>query len=969
MRLILLTLSCLIVKIALSDVGYLPVYLINNIESADNYSTFVDSKGIVWIYSERGVIKYSFKTPVRFTIADGLYRNDVWGMNEDSQGRIWLNYRGKGLRYIKNNEIHSVPEAEKMSELIYSGERFDTAFFYNYDRNKRDMSGRVWYYTRSGKFACYRAKGADEEITSFDNGRVRLIARNGWLWSSVNGKIKNLGLKSDRLIFKHPEWRRFNQAVFPYGKNFQNYDSALVYFKGVFHVINLRKHLGIEIKDIDWQNNGAKVIIDNGKRTYFYTNIWTKERDRQFEHAAYWFYWDYGPHLRINRDQNGNIWINSLRGELCFVPRVYLGMRQYTYTDALKGVILKVSGMAIGGGNKLVFSTMEDGCGIFDMKTRELKLLGNYGNMNELKSNGNISVFNTITAFLVLSPDNSIKKIPKPAGKYIRSFDWLNSSQLILSEGSVYDLQERRIVSKKFVPIRSYSNIGVTKKLILASGITWVDVYSRKTGKLLHRYDNIIASKICVFNGSAFLLLDSGGIMALDENGKKGQVFAKSVIFSDAVCDKDVVYLIDNERVWFVDYYKFKNKGSIGVGVLLNLTMLGGAAKKIAANENYLYLGTTFGIFKLDKKYLESKKDTSIPLEIESVSSREKVIHPDGKSHEFAYYDNNLDIRVTNFNYANFGDISYEYRLLGSNSEWRASKSGEFNFNNIESGDYKLQVRVAGAISPGAMVEFPFRIQTPFWLTWWFRILIVLAVIGMIYLLIYMFFRIRRRFLTQKNELLELEFKALKSQLNPHFIFNSLNSMQSLLFSKDELTANKYIVSLAKLMRTVLNNSRVDKVALHDEVEFLKSYVLIHSVKLDTQLDLVINTDKIDEIRNYAVRTMILQPFVENSIIHGLSPLEGYKRLSLTFEKAGDDYMFVTIEDNGVGRNKAHKTKKNISDQYQSVATSILSEKSILVKRMYKEELQYTYTDLFENGKPAGTRVVIKLKLFPSFTK
>ncbi|MNU68852.1 Sensor histidine kinase YpdA [compost metagenome] len=267
------------------------------------------------------------------------------------------------------------------------------------------------------------------------------------------------------------------------------------------------------------------------------------------------------------------------------------------------------------------------------------------------------------------------------------------------------------------------------------------------------------------------------------------------------------------------------------------------------------------------------------------------------------------------------------------------------------------------------MVEFPFRIQTPFWLTWWFRVLIVLAVIGIIYLLLYLFFRIRRRFLTQKNDLMELEFKALKSQLNPHFIFNSLNSMQSLLFSKDELTANKYIVSLAKLMRTVLNNSRVDKVALHDEVEFLKSYVLIHSVKLDTQLDLVINTDKIYQIQNYAVRTMILQPFVENSIIHGLSPLEGYKRLSLTFEKASDDYMFVTIEDNGVGRNKANKAKKNISDQYQSVATSILSEKSILVKQMYKEELQYTYTDLFENGKPVGTKVVIKLKLFSSFAK
>jgi LytS/YehU family sensor histidine kinase len=213
------------------------------------------------------------------------------------------------------------------------------------------------------------------------------------------------------------------------------------------------------------------------------------------------------------------------------------------------------------------------------------------------------------------------------------------------------------------------------------------------------------------------------------------------------------------------------------------------------------------------------------------------------------------------------------------------------------------------------------------------------------------------------HKIAEITQANLRQQMNPHFIFNTLNSIQYYMYQHDKLATNNYLTKFSSLMRKVLENSQHTSIPLRDELEALTLYLELEMIRFKDKFDFEIKVDDEIDPLLYKVPTMLIQPYVENSISHGLMPSEG-KGLVKIGLKLENQYISCTIEDNGIGRDAAQELKKNKESNHNSLGTQIVTSRLDLVNALYGTNLKTIYTDLKDiNGEPEGTRVEIQIPI------
>lgn len=213
----------------------------------------------------------------------------------------------------------------------------------------------------------------------------------------------------------------------------------------------------------------------------------------------------------------------------------------------------------------------------------------------------------------------------------------------------------------------------------------------------------------------------------------------------------------------------------------------------------------------------------------------------------------------------------------------------------------------------------------------------------------------------------QLQLKALRAQMNPHFIYNALNAIQHFISSDQNKDAAKYLAKFALLMRKSLDYSDVDKISLEEEIEFIRNYLDINKkLRFDDQMSFDIDVDDSLEEDLLGVPSMIIQPYVENAIEHGIRMKEGKGRISISFNALDAHHIQCNIEDNGIGRKaaSAYKAKQEHLAQVESKGTAITEERLQLINKTISRSLNVRTTDLYDNeGKARGTRVEIKIPL------
>ena len=223
--------------------------------------------------------------------------------------------------------------------------------------------------------------------------------------------------------------------------------------------------------------------------------------------------------------------------------------------------------------------------------------------------------------------------------------------------------------------------------------------------------------------------------------------------------------------------------------------------------------------------------------------------------------------------------------------------------------------------------------------------------------------RSRERLEAMNHRISDLTQKNLRAQMNPHFIFNTLNSIQYYVFQNDRIASNDYMTKFAKLIRKTLENSEHPAIPIHEEIDALELYLELESLRFKKKFTWAIDIDDEIDTYMYKIPTMLIQPFVENGIGHGLMHKDGPGNIRIVL-RMGDKCINCSIEDNGIGREKAMEIKSNKNGNHVSLGTSITESRLRLVNSLYGKNMKITYTDLKdEMGNACGTKVEICIPL------
>jgi two-component sensor histidine kinase len=343
------------------------------------------------------------------------------------------------------------------------------------------------------------------------------------------------------------------------------------------------------------------------------------------------------------------------------------------------------------------------------------------------------------------------------------------------------------------------------------------------------------------------------------------------------------------------------------------------------------------------------------------------------KNLRLPYSKNNLTFETEGISLANYPGIQFQFWLEGQDVTWSPLYANTtITFNGLSAGNYILHGRSIdsrGAVSKE--FSFPFTVKQPFYSTWWF-ILSVLAIFAFSLYQI-LLFRLKRE--REKNEkekmtyrarLLSLEQKSLNASMNRHFIFNSLNSIQFFINTQDRLSANKFLTNFAKLIRKNLDSSEDgNEVALSQELERLDLYLSLESMRFKDRFSYSISTAANIDAELLIIPAMMLQPFIENSIIHGILPDESKKgSIEIRISLQGD-LLIIEIEDNGIGIDISISNKIDYNGDHRSQGMEITTKRIELLQKISKRHFELIGpTQLFDSDNAVrGTSVILKFSV------
>ncbi len=310
--------------------------------------------------------------------------------------------------------------------------------------------------------------------------------------------------------------------------------------------------------------------------------------------------------------------------------------------------------------------------------------------------------------------------------------------------------------------------------------------------------------------------------------------------------------------------------------------------------------------------------------------------------------------------------IRYRYQLTGFDKNWvMTGNENKASYTSLPPGDYTLLLNASNTSGKWSshVRSIHIIIAPPFWKTWWFYLITGITLCVLIYLFLHA--RIRRikkahaRQLQFEREAGELHAMALRAQMNPHFIFNCLNSIKALIQEKQDTKAIKYLTTFVSLIRKQLNNTN-NQVKLTDELQTCRLYLELEAMRFDERINFHFDIAEDELVKQVMVPPLIVQPVIENAIIHGLLPREEGGWIDIKVHSKNNQ-VICEIKDNGIGRAAAAKLKEKSSLLHQSKGIHLLEERINLHGLINQKFNSLETTDLYHsNGQPAGTRVIIK---------
>ena len=478
-------------------------------------------------------------------------------------------------------------------------------------------------------------------------------------------------------------------------------------------------------------------------------------------------------------------------------------------------------------------------------------------------------------------------------------------------------------------------------------GKLWIGTYG---GGLFcyekNRFTSINAMRHCMLDADVFCIAkDPYGYFYFSSNHGLWRVSEKDL---NAFYEKKLPYLIP--------FHYMEATG------FLNTEFNGGFQNNFLSMNGYFVFPTIEGVIKTIP---ELPAFSPLTPEIYSIRVNDTLIARNHRKFERSTYSLQFDFQCVNFLQKN--NVHFQHKLIGeTNYEWSPpQKQTTVYLKMLPPGKYTFLVRAIDAFNDRKprTVSYSFEILPYFYETLWFRVLAIILLVFLIVGVAILRIAGNRKKIEQREYYLrkisQVELNAIQAQLNPHFIFNCMNTIKYFILEKNFSNANEGLNRLSKLIRNSMENSEKLFTPLRQEITFMTNYIELEKMRLREQLEYSIQVAP-GVVLSTPIPHLFIQPHIENAIKHGISNLEnkqGILRIEITQNEA---YIICTVEDNGIGREAAGKLMTD--SRHVSKGTRLTTEKSQLLKQYYQYDCSITITDLYTAaGESDGTRVSISM--------
>ncbi len=917
----------------------------NGLPSEILYDIVQAENGYLWISTEGGLVKFNGKEFIKNPLPP-IGQKEILNIFPDSQGRLWFTSLPGEVFYLEDGKAIQLDRTKYL---------LDRGFI----DITEDQQGRLWLTARYGQHISILNVSTLEKVKSLDQNSHDLVNIESICHYKDRNVINCVGnvyeLSPDDEMKKLRHTKKNNRFFFkPKLLNDSTY--ILSINKKKLITVNPNNTLGTELDKIfkpDY-NSIQHIFVDDDKSIFVSTSN--------------------GLYI-LKRDKNGKIHQNHILEN--FNTRLVVKDKEQNYWVATDEGLIRLSS--------------------FDIEFFES---GPYGRFTALAATKeNLFVGTDKNRLLVYN--NELELISKDVlstnmvDDIVYEMVTVNENLYLATNRYVYSINTKKKFSPTLLTNGFYKSIEADKNenLWLGGGYNGLYIDTKLKEQIQFPQDRTYA--IFPIDSSNILLGTVNGLYRFNFKTKEKIKLIKE--FNEDVRD---IKMSKDSTFWLATQnsgvFVIKNDNIVKI-INTNNGLSSNNCRSLLIQDNHVWLATNKGLARINKENNEIKiisESIGLPsneihdimywneLIVAATSDGLAILKPDKEisnlcpilnissvkiiekdtsilsTYDLSPKQRNIKIEFDGVSFHNVNDIIFEYKMQGIDKHWIKTKNNIAQYPSMPPGQYTFRVKTKGINSGWSEVKsIRFNLSKKFHEYSLFYFLVFLG----LSMLVFWYFREIKKKDQVKKALHNSQLTALRAQMNPHFIFNSLNSLSYFIENGEKRVANKYVSQFSKLMRLILNNSDKAYIPLKEELDALRLYVSLEALRFDDDLFYVFDIgENIDE-NQVGIPPLLVQPYVENAILHGLKPKKGKKSLKIIIRQIREKVSII-VEDNGIGRHQSQINKAMNKQIYNSKAMGITSQRIDLININSKKSHNLIIEDLLDQNQNAmGTRVNLNL--------
>lgn len=917
----------------------------NGLPSNEVYSIVQDSRGFIWLGTNSGLYKFDGVRYLHYTSPKQL-TNSAANLVISAQGNIYfMNFKNQVFKLEDGNLIELSHAMNKINNITSNG---DDQIWFTHDHgiSVYDELSETWTtFNNFGSANAFCDQAYCNSARKLTDGSICFINTNGL------GSIKDLNFTQKSSI---------DSILVPGKYMIEPLANSLLLIQtdgsGVYEFMNDQL--------VASQCNGLQELLANRKITQIKTL-----KDNQVWICTYSGIITYDPVKNVSQlrypkvafsdvllDREGNYWFSTLQAGVFRVPNL-----NYVVWNANNDQIENEKLTHLTGDDQFIYFSNVNG--IIQKLDPESGKLFSYSNslqsdiqcLNYLTADHTVAYYQGTRTYLLnttqsvpLLPDQiySVKHIEKVDDDYCFS----TSSGLIIhpsgkpwtGESIIKSWCRATRLDKKNQQLYAATNDGLI--ILSKKGPKW-DIEDT-----LLPYQQINSFDLNPISSILYLLTYDGQIQCF-----KNQQLLNSIAIPDGLQAKILKYHEDQ-------IYIGTNKGLLKYDLITAQFTLLDRFYGLASNnvqdlfirENQIWLATGKGLQSIPIPFSDQPNTAIVYLKNKELNTASIQLN----------YGTPFVLYPEVSNYMSHGDFSYLYKV--NDNEWVALPADieQIEILNLPSGAFQIMIKAQDHLGNDSenVIVITGHVYPPFWKRWWFLTLLGALVLSIIFFFVKRELNKQRKEMKRQNELNLAKLTAIRSQLNPHFMFNTLNSLQDLILKQDFKNTNYYLSKFAALMRMILHNSEVNYLKLSDEIKMIQMYMELEQLRFGDDFTFSIQLDETIEAEEWEIPSLMIQPYIENAVKHGLLHKKGPKNLTISFQSQ-PDHLICNVIDNGVGRKKSTEINARQRATHKSFSSDANQQRANILSNQSNRNYQIEIIDLEADNEPLGTKVILKIPI------